>query len=173
MLNAIGLLAAGLVLGLGGIGSCLGIAAAGQAAAGAWASEGKAGKNLSFQYVLMIAAPISQTLYAMIIMNAINSNFEEVFKAGKMSASFGMLMLGVAVGGGLMELFSAWNQGLIGAAGVRCMNENGGKGFGHIIIALGIVEAVGIFAVVFCSTLLGSAKTLMLTAQIAGEAAGS
>jgi len=59
MIELLGKFACGLVLGLGGIGSCLGIVSAGTAAAGAWASEGKAGKNLSFQYIIMVAAPIS------------------------------------------------------------------------------------------------------------------
>lgn len=141
MLDVVGKLAAGLVLGLGALGSCLGIVAAGTAAAGAWANEGKAGKNLSFQYILMIAAPISQTLYAMILMNNM------LDKATTPANS--LLLLGVAIGSGLGELFSARFQGVIGAAGIRCLNENGGKGFGLIIIALGIIETVGIFAMVF------------------------
>lgn len=148
-LDIAGKLSGGLVLGLGGLGSCLGILAAAQAAAGAWASEGKAGKNPSFQYVIMVAAPISQTLYAMIVMMKIMG-----FKA--VPADAGMLMLGVALGVGVIEMVSAWCQGLIGAAGVRCLNENGGKGFGFIIVALGIIETVGIFGMVFGLQLLGS-----------------
>ncbi|HNV70465.1 MAG TPA: V-type ATP synthase subunit K [Candidatus Ozemobacteraceae bacterium] len=148
-LDIVGKLSGGLVLGLGGIGSCLGILAAAQAAAGAWAAEGKAGKNPSFQYVIMVAAPISQTLYAMIVMMKIMG-----FKT--ITPDVGMLMLGTAIGVGIIELASAWGQGLIGAAGVRCLNENGGKGFGFIIVALGIIETVGIFGMVFGLQLLGS-----------------
>jgi len=146
MLEVTGKLAAGLVLGIGALGSAFGIRAAGTAAAGAWANEGKAGKNLSFQYILMIAAPISQTLYAMILMNNM------LDKAPTTANSF--LLLGVALGSGAGELFSAWYQGVIGAAGIRCLNENGGKGFGLIIIALGIIETVGIFSMVFGLTIL-------------------
>ena len=172
MYSSIGTFACGLVFGLGGIGSALGVVAAGQAAAGAWANEGKAGKTLSFQYILMVAAPISQTLYAMLIMSSLRENFMQLFKAGKMSGAFAMLMLGMALGGGLMELFSAWYQGVIGAAGIRCMNENGGKGIGFIIICLGIIEAVGIFGFVFCSQVLGAFTTDMI-GQVAAAAAGS
>ncbi len=149
-LEIIGRLSGGLVLGLGGIGSCLGILAAAQAAAGAWAAEGKAGKNPSFQYVIMIAAPISQTLYAMIVM------MNGMMAIKNVTPHSGMVMLGVAIGVGLIELASAWGQGLVGAAGVRCLNENGGKGFGFIIVALGIIETVGIFGMVFGLMLLGS-----------------
>lgn len=149
LMEVLGKVACGLVLGLGGIGSCLGISAAGNAAAGAWAAEGKAGKNLAFQYIIMIAAPISQTLYAMILMN-------KMATIAPNSANT-MLLLGVGLGCGLMELFSAMYQGQIGAAGIRCLSENGGKGFGLLIIALGIIETVGIFGMVFGLTLLGSA----------------
>jgi V/A-type H+-transporting ATPase subunit K len=150
MLEAIIRLSPGIVLFLGGIGSCLGIIAAASAAAGAWASEGKAGKKLSFQYIIMIAAPISQTLYAMILMNSMLN------KAASMNNM--ALILGVAVGCGFIELFSSFFQGRIGAAGVRCLNENGGKGFGLLVIALGIIETVGIFGMVFGLTILRGAQ---------------
>ncbi len=161
MLEVIGKLSAGLVLGLGALGSALGILAAGTAAAGAWAAEGKAGKNLSFQYIIMVAAPISQTLYSMILMNGM------LTKAATPENS--LLLLGVALGCGIGELFSAWYQGQIGAAGVRCLNENGGKGFGLLIIALGIIETVGIFAMVFGLSILGKAAD---AAAAAGAAVG-
>ena len=150
MWDVVGMLSAGLVLGIGGIGSAFGIAAAGTAAAGAWAGEGKAGKRLSFQYIIMVAAPISQTLYAMILMNGM---------LGKTPTPANtMLLLGVAVGCGLIEAFSSYFQGVIGASGIRCLNENGGKGFGLLIIAIGIIETVGIFGMVFGLTILKHAS---------------
>jgi V/A-type H+-transporting ATPase subunit K len=149
ILETIGRFAPGLVLGLGALGSCLGILAAGTAAAGAWASEGRAGRKLSFQYIVMVAAPISQTLYAMILMNNM--------LAKPLNPANTFLFLGVVLGCGLAECFSALCQGRIGAAAIRCLNENGGKGFGLLIIALGIIETVGIFAMVFGLTILGKA----------------
>ncbi|MBF0117295.1 MAG: V-type ATP synthase subunit K [Desulfobacterales bacterium] len=150
MLDVMVKFAPGLVLLLGGIGSSLGIKAAATAAAGAWASEGKAGKKLSFQYIIMVAAPISQTLYAMILMNAM---LDKAVTSSNMT-----LLLGTAIGCGVIELFSAFYQGVIGAAGVRCLNENGGKGFGLLIIAIGIIETVGIFGMVFGLTILKTAE---------------
>jgi V/A-type H+-transporting ATPase subunit K len=149
ILETIGRSAPGLVLGLGALGSCLGILAAGTAAAAAWAAEGKAGRKFSFQYIVKVAAPISQTLYAMILINNI--------LARQATAANAFLLLGTAVGCGLAECFSAFYQGKIGAAAVRCLNESGGKGFGLLIIALGIIETVGIFAMVFGLAILAKA----------------
>ena len=46
-------------------------------------------------------------------------------------------------------MLSAWMQGLTGAAGIRALSEGEGKGFAFLLIAMGIVETVGIFAMVF------------------------
>lgn len=142
-----GQLAAGAVLGLAGIGSCLGIGAASQAAAGCWAKEGKAGKTLRFTYVILLSMPISQTLYAMIIMNKIM----EFINSAELSASRSFLLLGVGVFGGLIEMFSAWLQGKVGAASCRALHEGDGKGFAFMVLAMGVVETVGIFGFVFLS----------------------
>lgn len=141
-LEVIGFLAAGLVLGLGGIGSALGVGTAGQTAAGAWAAEGKAGKPLNVAYLIMTAAPLSQTLYAWIMMGRM---LEDKIKCTPQNS---MLLLGIGIGVGLCELFSAWLQGKIGAAAIRCMHESG-QGFGFLIAALGLVETVGIFGMIF------------------------
>jgi len=58
----------GLALGLGAIGSALGIGAAGRAAAGAWAKEARAGKPLNFTYIILTGMPLSQTIYAFVLM---------------------------------------------------------------------------------------------------------
>ena len=149
ILETIGRSAAGLVLGLGALGSCLGILAAATAAAAAWAAEGKAGKKLSFQYIIMVAAPISQTLYSMILMNSMLTK--------QLTPENTFLFIGVVLGCGLAECLSAYFQGKIGVAGIRCLHENGGQGFGLLIIALGVIETVGIFAMVFGLAILNKA----------------
>ena len=58
-------------------------------------------------------------------------------------------IIGIGIATGMGEMLSAWMQGAVGAAGIRAMSEGEGKGFAFIIIALGIVETVGIFAMVF------------------------
>lgn len=141
-----GQLGLGLILGLGGMGSALGIGAAGRAAAGAWAKEGKEGKNLNFSYIILLGMPLSQTIYAFVLMLLLANSY--YYAEDVMAANAGAL-LGIGLACGLAELFSAWMQGLIGAAAVRCMSESEGKGFAFLIIAMGIAETVGLFAWIF------------------------
>jgi len=97
----------------------------------------------------MIAAPISQTLYSMILMNSI------LAKPPNPSNTF--LFIGVVLGCGLAECLSAYFQGKIGATAIRCLSENGRQGFELLIIALGIIETVGIFGMVFGLAILNKA----------------
>jgi len=142
----LGQLALALPLGLGALGSALGIGAAGRAAAGAWAKEAKAGRPLNFSYIILIGMPLSQTIYGFVLMFIGLSS--AVYNPDILSKNAGaLLMIGLA--GGLAEMSSAWIQGLIGAAGCRALSEGGGKGLVFIIIAMGIVETVGLFGFVF------------------------
>lgn len=134
-----------LALGMAALGSAVGIGLAGQAAAGAWAKEARAGRNLSFTYIILVGMPISQTLYAMIVMN----NMRSVFNNAEVAINDAGLLLGIGLATGMGEMLSAWMQGLIGAAGIRALSDGEGKGLAFIIIAMGIVETVGIFAMVF------------------------
>lgn len=147
----VGLIAYGLVLGLGAVGSALGTGAAGQSAAGCWEKEGRLDRPLKFTYLIFVSAPLTQTLYAFIIMN-------RLMAAAEISALTGMqalVMLGIGLGGGLAELFSAWGQGKVSAAACRALCNNDGKGFAFMIIAIGIVETTGLFAMVFLMLLIG------------------
>jgi V/A-type H+-transporting ATPase subunit K len=134
-----------MALGLAALGSAIGIGMAGQAAAGAWAKEARAGRRLSFTYIILLGMPISQTLYAMIVMN----NMRRVFANAEVMVNDAGLLFGIGLATGLGEMLSAWMQGLVGAAGIRALSEGEGKGFAFIIIAMGIVETVGIFTMVF------------------------
>jgi V/A-type H+-transporting ATPase subunit K len=142
-----------LALGLAALGSAIGIGMAGQAAAGAWAKEARAGRGLSFTYIILLGMPISQTLYAMIVMN----NMRRAFDSPEVTVNQAGLLFGIGIATGLAEMLSAWMQGLVGSSGIRALSEGEGKGFAFIIIAMGIVETVGIFAMVF---LLGMIPTV-------------
>ena len=137
-----------LAFGLAAMGSSLGIIAAGKAAAGAWAKEAKAGMALRFNYIIFIGAPISQTFYAMIVM-------VQMAKVLEHASSSAGLMLGIGLATGISEMVSAWGQGLIGAAACRCLSEGEGKGLAFLLIAIGIIEAVGIFTMIFMLMLAG------------------
>ena len=142
----IGQIGLGLTLGLGALGSALGIGAAGQAAAGAWAKEAKAGRPFSFTYIILTGMPLSQTIYAFLLMliGLKTRVYDPEFLAANAGALFGM-----GLGVGLAELFSAWMQGRIGAAACRCLSESEGKGFVFLVIAMGIAETVGLLGFVF------------------------
>jgi len=157
---------AAIALGLAAFGSAVGIGMAGQAAAGAWAKEAKAGHNLRFTYIILLGLPLSQTLYAFIVMNKLGEVLTT--KSELAMANVGM-MLSIGLAAGIAEMLSAWMQGLIGAAGIRAMSEGEGKGFAFIIIAMGIVETVGIFAMVFLLGLITKAEG---AAEPAAETAG-
>ena len=142
----LGQLGFALPLGLGAIGSSLGIGTAGSAAAGAWAKEAKAGQRMNFLYIALTGMPLSQTIYGFVLMLALLH--ERVYDAAFLANNAGALFsIGLACG--LGELFSAWMQGVIGAAGIRAMSEGEGKPFTFAIIAMGIAETVGLFSCFF------------------------
>jgi V/A-type H+-transporting ATPase subunit K len=144
----LGQLGAVLSLFVAAVGSCLGVSAAGTSAAGAWAKDARAGKPLRFIYIVMVSAPITQTVYGFLVMLQI------VDKLGAGVAS-GITLLGIGLATGIGEMISAWVQGIIGAGGCRMISEADGKGFALVVIAIGIAETVGIFVLVFMSILLG------------------
>lgn len=150
----LGQLGYALPLGLGAIGSALGIGIAGRAAAGAWAREAREGKTLNFQYIVLTGMPLSQTIYGFVLMIALLKGYMPGGeKAIEMAARSGAIFsIGLACG--LGELFSAWMQGAIGAAGIRAMVEGEGKPFIFSIIAMGIAETVGLFAAFFMFMML-------------------
>ena len=136
----------GLALGMGALGSAIGIGTAGKAAAGAWAKEGREGKPLNFAYIILVGMPLTQTIYAFLLLLV-------GLRAGvldpEMLAANAGAYFGIGLAGGLAEFFSAWMQGAIGAAGCRCLSETEGKGLAFIIFAMGIAETVGLLGFVF------------------------
>ncbi len=159
----LGQLGFALPLGLGAIGSSLGIGAAGRAAAGAWAKEAKEGKGMNFKYIILTGMPLSQTIYGFVLMVALLMSkssdapeaLQRIYDPAFLAANAGALFsIGLACG--LGELFSAWMQGVIGAAGIRAMSEAEGKPFIFSIIAMGIAETVGLFSCFFMFLMMPS-----------------
>ncbi len=130
-------------LGLAAFGSSLGVGAAGLAAVGAWKKCFVQNKPAPFILAVFIGAPLSQTIYGMILMNAIA---EAIDKGGYLW--FIGLLGGPAIG------LSAFIQGKIGAAAADATAETG-KGFGNYLIALGIIETVAIFVMIFLLMIIG------------------
>jgi len=142
-----GQLSMGIVFIGATLGSALGISAAAQAAAGAWAKEAKAGKPLNFAYIILTGMPLSQTIYGFILMLVGLSPL--ITGQNPVTSTHPGTLLGIGIAGAVAELSSAWIQGLIGAAGCRSISEGQGKGLAFIIICMGIVETVGLFGFVF------------------------
>ncbi len=142
-----GQLSMGLVLAGSALGSALGVGAAATAAAGAWAKEAKAGKPLNFSYIILTGMPLSQTIYGFILM--LVGLGPLITGTNPVTSLHAGTLLGIGIAGAVAELASAWVQGLIGAAGCRAISEGEGKGLAYIIIAMGIVETVGLFGFVF------------------------
>ena len=124
-------------LAFAAIGSALGSGAAGMAAVGSWKKCFAQNKNAPFILTVFVGAPLSQTIYGMIVMNAIL----EVALRGQYMWAAGILC-GIAMG------VSAWMQGKAGAAAADAMAETG-KGFGNYLMVLGIIETVALFVMVF------------------------
>ncbi len=147
LVEFIGQLSIGLVMIGATLGSAMGIGAVGQAASGAWAKEAREGKTLNFSYIILIGMPLSQTIYGFILVLV---GFTPLVTGDNpVTAQHGGTLLGIGLAGGLAEFFSAWIQGLIGAGACRALSEGEGKGLVFMIIAMGIVETVGLFGFVF------------------------
>ena len=150
-------------LGLSAAGSAFGTGFAASAAVGAWKKCYAANKPAPFLLLSFVGAPITQTLYGMILMFlmlgkvALEKDAEGVVTGIKATVSTGsgrpVLVAGIFAG--LAIGLSALFQGRAGAAACDAQAETN-QGFTNYLAALGIVETVAIFAMVFALIALGS-----------------
>ena len=148
-------------LGLSAAGSAFGTGFAASAAVGAWKKCYAANKPAPFILLGLVGAPITQTLYGMILM-FIMLGLKDVKGAGLACVLLGIF---AGLGIGLSALF----QGRAGAAACDAQAETGqgltnyfgalgaetGQGLTNYFGALGIVETVAIFTMVFTIIALG------------------
>ena len=132
-------------LTLAAVGSALGTGAAGMASVGAWKKCYAQSKAAPFLLLVFAGAPLTQTIYGLILMNTITT-----------AAAKGQYFWSMGILGGLAMGVSAWMQGRAGAAGADALAETG-KGFTNYLIVLGIIESVALFVMVF---LLGKVGAL-------------
>ncbi len=130
-------------LAFSAIGSGLGAGYAGMAAVGAWKKAFSQNKAASFLLVAFVGAPLTQTIYGMILMNRMT----ELALKGYYAWGVG-LFCGAAIG------VSAIMQGKAAAVACDAMSETG-RGFGNYIVVLGIIETVALFVMAFGMALLG------------------
>ena len=140
-------------LGLAAVGSGVGAGLAGSSAIGAWKKCYAQGKSAPFILITFIGAPLSQTIYGMILMNTIIGKMTVTEKntlemATNWAAANWAACLLAGICGGLGLGVSAWFQGYAGAAGADALAETG-QGFGNYLMTLGVVETVALFVLVF------------------------
>ncbi len=133
----------GAVLAFSAMGSAWGAGVAGMAAVGAWKKAFMQNKTASFALVAFVGAPLTQTVYGMIVMN----------KMAELAIK-GQYLWGIGVFCGIAMGLSAMWQGKAGAVAADAMGETG-KGFGNYIIVLGIIETVALFIMAFTLGILG------------------
>ena len=132
-----------LVLALSAVGSGWGAGVAGMAAIGAWKKNFAQNKAASFMLVVFVAAPLTQTVYGMIVMRRLM----EIANKGQFLWSIGAFS-GLAIG-----LSALW-QGKCAACACDAMGETG-KGFGNYLVVLGMTETVALLVMAFTLMLLG------------------
>ena len=132
-----------LVFALSALGSGSGAGIAGMAAIGAWKKNFSQNKPAAFLSVAFAAAPLTQTVYGMIVMN----RMFELAALGNDLWGIGALC-GAAIG------LSAYFQGKCAACACDAMGETG-KGFGNYMIILGMTETVALLVMAFTLGILG------------------
>jgi V/A-type H+/Na+-transporting ATPase subunit K len=146
LMNALGNAGAFAAIAIASLGSGLGTGVAGASAVGAWKKCYAQNKPAPFQLVVFAGAPLSQTIYGMIMMFLI---------IGKVGTNPNLwpfyLIFGVLTGLGLC--ISSWMQGVAGAGACDAFADNG-KGFVNYLMVLGIIETVSIFVMAFGIVLL-------------------
>lgn len=133
----IGMIGAGSVMALAAIGSGIGAGIAGQAAIGAWKRNYLANKPASFLLMVFAGAPLTQTIYGFILMNAMMGSTKDA-----------ALLLAAGIAGGIAMAMSAVAQGKASAASCDAFGETG-KGFGQYITIVGLCETVALFVMAF------------------------
>ncbi len=151
MMLSLGLAGAATVLGIAAVGSAFGTGAAALSAVGVWKRCYATDKPVPFILVTFIGAPLSQTIYGMILMNTIVRVANERAAAGDFVGFPSMMAAGLF--GGLGMAASAYAQGRAGAAAADALGETG-KGLGNYLMAIGIVETVALFVLVFIQAAL-------------------
>jgi len=132
-------------LALAAVGSALGTGAAGMSAIGAWKRAFLQNKTAPFILIALVGAPLSQTIYGMILRNAI--------QAANLPPESYMYQFIIGLVAGAAMGMSAFMQGKAGAKAADALAETG-KGFGNYIMVLGVIETVALFVMVFTMTAL-------------------
>lgn len=135
----------GASLAISAVGSAIGCGIAGMAAVGAWKKAYAQNKAAAFILIAFVGAPLTQTIYGLILRNAIQD--------ASLPPELQIQQLLTGALAGCAIAMSAVFQGKCAASAADALGETG-KGFGNYIMALGIIETVALFTMVFTMTAL-------------------
>ena len=130
--------------GLAATGSAIGCGLAAASAIGSWKRCYAQGKPAPFQLTILSGVPMSQTIYGLILMLQV---------LGMQPANW-PAALAIGLFGGLGIAASAGYQGRAAAGACDAFAETN-QGFSSYLIALGVVETIAIFVLVFAIMFIG------------------
>ena len=131
--------------GISAICSAIGCGLAAASAIGSWKRCYVQGKPAPFQLTIFSGVAMTQTIYGLILMLQILN----------LNPDFWPSALGVGILGGLGIGASAVYQGRAAAGACDSFSETG-QGFANNLIALGVVETIAIFTMVFAMMFLNN-----------------
>jgi len=140
--NVLGMLGAGLVMGISALGAAVGMGIAGSASIGAWKRCYKANKPAPMTLLAFIGFPLTEVFYGFILMMQMIGAMEAGVSLDKSG-----LYLGMGIASGLGIAFVGVAEGWIGAAAADSLTDTG-KGFANYVAAMGICETVALFVMV-------------------------
>ena len=134
------------------VGSGLGSGVAGMSAVGAWKRCYLQNKPAPFQLAVFVGAPLSQTIYGMILMLLINGKTKAM--TPDLANMYWIFLVVAGVLGGMVMGLSAYLQGRAAAGACDAFAETG-KGFTNDLMVLGVIETVALFVMVFVIICMG------------------
>ena len=137
--------AAFCAIGFAAMGSAYGCGVAAASAIGEWKKCYLQNRPAPFQLAILTGVPMSQTIYGFILMLQILNNVK---------GPHWPTCLAIGIVGGIAIAMSAAFQGRAAAGACDAYAESG-KGFAYYLIALGVVETIAIFAMVFAMIIIG------------------
>ena len=141
----IGLIGAGLVMGISSLGAAISMGIAGSATIGAWKRCYKANRPVPMTLLAFVGFPLTEVFYGFILMRQM---------LGVASVDNNGLLLSLGIGAGVTIGIVAVAEGYVGAAAADALSDTG-KGFASYIAVVGVCETVALFAMVLSMTVLG------------------
>ena len=142
----LGMMGAGLVMGISSLGAAIAMGVAGSATVGAWKRCYKANKPAPMTLLTFVGFPLTEVFYGFILMRAMLGVEVNAGNAG--------MLLAMGIGSGAAIAFVAIAEGWVGAAAADALSDTG-KGFASYIAVVGVCETVALFVMVLSMISLG------------------